>query len=143
MVRPMILVLGLLLSTCLFKSDLAAQQRAESGSMTQVFEHRTYTTHPGRLDALLRRFRDHTTRIFAKHGMLNVGYWVPKDPPLSENTLIYILAYPSMEAREASWAAFRADPDWVEARTASELDGPINIGVESFFMDPTDFSAIR
>jgi hypothetical protein len=75
--------------------------------------------------------------------MINIGYWIPSDPPLSENTLIYILAYPNREAREESWAAFRADPDWVAAAAASQVDGQIVMGVESVFMDPTDFSAIR
>jgi len=143
MVRLIILALGVLLGTGLLRTGLVAQQTAESSSMTHVFEQRTYTTHPGRLDALVMRFRDHTTRLFEKHGMINIGYWIPSDPPLSENTLIYILAYPSREAREESWAAFRADPDWVAAAAASQVDGQIVMGVESVFMDPTDFSAIR
>jgi hypothetical protein len=143
MVRLIILALGVLLGTGLLRTHLVAQQTEESSSITHFFEQRTYTTHPGRLDALVRRFRDHTTRLFEKHGMINIGYWIPSDPPLSENTLIYILAYPSREARDASWAAFRADPDWVAAAAASQVDGEIVMGVESVFMDPTDFSAIR
>jgi hypothetical protein len=143
MVRLIMLSLGILLGTGLLETDIVAQQPAESNSMPHIFEQRTYTTHPGRLDALVRRFRDHTTRLFEKHGMVNIGYWVPSDPPLSEHTLIYILAYPSREAREESWAAFRADQEWVEAAAASQVDGEIVMGVESVLMDPTDFSAIR
>lgn len=109
----------------------------------QVYELRTYTTHPGRLPALLTRFRDHTTRIFEKHGMTNVGYWVPQDAPLSENTLIYVLSYPSREAARRSWEAFRTDPEWIRVRDASEADGKIVSKVESVFMDATDFSRLR
>ncbi len=122
--------------------EASAQQPARSGE-TQVFELRTYTTHPGRLDALVRRFRDHTTRIFEKHGMTNVGYWLPQDSPLSENTLVYVLAHESRESAAESWAAFRADPEWRSVSEASQVDGPIVESVESIFMDPTDFSAIK
>ena len=109
----------------------------------RVYEIRTYTTHPGRLDALQRRFRDHTTRIFAKHGMTNVGYWVPQDSARASNTLVYILAYPSRDAARQSWDAFRADPEWQRVRAASEADGPIVVKVESVFATPTDFSPLR
>ena len=109
----------------------------------RVFELRTYTTPPGKLDALQSRFRDHTVKIFDKHGMKSIGYWVPQDAPLKENTLIYILAHESRDAAAKSWAAFRTDPDWVKAKAASEKDGPLTTKVESVFIDPTDFSAIK
>jgi len=70
-------------------------------SAERVYEMQTYTAHPGKPDDLLARFRNHTTRLFEQHGMVNEGYWVPADPPLSENTLIYILSYPSREAAGA------------------------------------------
>jgi hypothetical protein len=104
---------------------------------------RTYTTLPGRLDALHKRFREHTNTIFVKHGMSLIGYWTPTEAPKSENTLVYILAYPSMAAREASWKAFREDPDWMKAREESEKDGKIVDKVEAVFLSPTDFSPIR
>ena len=104
------------------------------------FELRTYTTHPGKLDDLLARFRNHTTKLFEKHGMTNIGYWVPSEQP---NTLVYVLAYPSRDAATKAWDAFRKDPDWVTARTASEAKGPIVERVQSVFMGPTDFSAIK
>lgn len=109
----------------------------------RVFEIRTYTTPPGKLEALKTRFRDHTVQIFNKHGMTSVGYWVPQDAPLSQNTLIYILAHQSREAATKSWADFRADPDWVKAKAESEKDGPLTTKVESVFANPTDFSAIK
>lgn len=106
----------------------------------RVYELRTYHTLPGKLDDLITRFRDHTTRLFEKHGMTNVGYWVPMDQP---NTLVYILSYPSRDAAKSSWAAFQKDPDWVKARTASEANGKIVEKVDSVYMNPTDFSKLK
>ena len=119
---------------------LMPQAQAEQ---MRVFEMRTYTSHPGRLDALHKRFREHTNSIFVKHGMSLIGYWTPADGPESENTLVYILAYPSRAAREASWKAFREDPDWKKAQAESEADGKIVLKVESVFLNPTDYSPIR
>jgi NIPSNAP len=106
----------------------------------RVFEMRTYTTEPGRLDALNKRFRDHTNKLFVKHGMDLVGYWTLQG---KDDTLVYILAYPSLAAREASWKAFQADPDWKAAREASEKDGKIVAKTHSIFLDPTDYSPIK
>ena len=109
----------------------------------RVFEIRTYTTHEGKLNDLHARFRDHTVRLFEKHGMANVGYWTPVDEPRSKNTLIYVVAHKDRQAAEKSWAAFRADPDWIKARKASEANGPIVLKVESVFMDATDYSPVK
>jgi hypothetical protein len=107
---------------------------------SRVFELRTYTALEGKLPNLLARFREHTVKLFEKHGMQNIGYWVPKDQP---NTLIYIVAHKSPEAAKASWEAFRQDPVWVKARTESEANGKIVDKVTSVFMDPADFSKIK
>ncbi len=109
----------------------------------RFFEMRIYTSHPGKLADLNTRFRDHTNRLFVKHGMTLIGYWTPTEGPEAENTLIYILAYPSREARDASWKAFRADPEWIKASTESEKNGKIVEKVESKFMTPTDYSPIK
>lgn len=109
----------------------------------RVFEIRTYTTEPGKLSDLLKRFREHTTKLFEKHGMTNIGYWVPTDEPLSKNTLIYVLAHTSREAAKQSWKDFQADPEWIKVKAASESNGKIVTKVESIFADPTDFSAIK
>jgi hypothetical protein len=121
-------------------TDAAARDKKKAD---RVFEMRTYTTHPGRLDALHARFRDHTNKIFVKHGMELVGYWTPTDEETSSTTLVYILAYPSMEARQASWKAFVNDPDWIKAFAESKADGPIVMKVENRFMAPTDYSPIK
>jgi hypothetical protein len=117
--------------------------RAEAQGASRVFELRTYTAPEGKLDALNARFRDHTTRLFAKHGMTNIGYWVPSDAPKSQDTLVYILAYPSREAAKASWAAFQKDPEWQKARTESEANGRLTTKVESVFMEPTGYSPLK
>lgn len=109
----------------------------------RVFELRTYTTLPGKLEDLQARFRNHTTRIFEKHGMKNVGYWVPQDAPLKDNTLIYVIAHESRDAAKQSWAAFRNDPEWQKVAKESEVNGKIVEKVESVFMTATDYSAIK
>jgi hypothetical protein len=110
----------------------------------RVFELRTYTTHEGRLPNLNKRFREHTIKLFEKHGMTNFGYWIPTDKP---NTLIYLLAHKSQEAAKASWDAFHANPDWDKVRKASEAEagGSLTIkgGVESEFLKPTDYSPTK
>jgi hypothetical protein len=109
----------------------------------RVYELRTYHCMPGRLEALKARFRDHTTKIFAKHGMKNIGYWIPADAPASQDTLIYIVSHESREAAKKSWTDFGSDPEWKTVRDASEKDGKIVEKVDSVYMTPTDFSALK
>lgn len=116
---------------------------AQAQRNDRVFELRTYTCYEGKLDALKARFRDHTIKLFEKHGMTNIGYWVPQDEPKSKTTLIYILAHKSREEAKKSWDTFRADPDWIKARDASEANGKIVEKLESVFMTPTDFSKMK
>ena len=94
------------------------------------------------MPALLKRFRDHTTMIFEKHGMQNVGYWNPTGED-GENTLIYLLAHDSREAAEKSWKAFGSDPEWKKVQQESEKDGKIVEKVERVFLKPTDFSKLK
>jgi hypothetical protein len=130
----------LLTTAALFVAVAVSAHAQDSG---RVFEMRTYTALDGRLDALQKRFREHTVKLFEKHGMTNIGYWVPQDPARSKNTLIYILAHKSREAAEKSWAAFRVDPEWIKARNASEADGKIVDKIEAVFMTGTDYSALK
>ena len=108
-----------------------------------VYELRTYTAHEGKLDAMNARFRNHTLRIFEKHGMKNIGYWTPQDAPLNENTLIYLLAHPSREAAKQAWDAFRADPEWQAVRAESEAAGLIVAKLTSVFLNAVDYSPMR
>jgi NIPSNAP len=118
-----------------------AAMKAETAN--RVFEIRTYTAEDGKLDALLARFRDHTCQLFEKHGMTNIGYWVPQDEPKSKNTLVYILAHPSRDAAKKNWSEFSRDPDWQKAKADSEADGKLTTKTESVFVDPTDFSPLK
>ena len=108
-----------------------------------IYELRTYTTFEGRLPALLARFENHRVSLFVKHGIRNVAYWVPQDENLSENTLIYVIAHANRDSAVASWNAFRNDPEWVEARAASQLDGDIVKEVVSVFMEATSWSPMQ
>lgn len=109
----------------------------------KVFELRTYTSPEGKLDDLVARFRNDTLRIFEKHGMENVGYWLPTDAPASSNTLIYILAHDSRDAATKSWAAFRDDAEWKAVAERTQANGPIVSKVESVFLEATDFSPLK
>jgi hypothetical protein len=116
---------------------------AQAQGNTRVYELRTYTAAPGKFDALNKRFRDHTVKLFSKHGMQHVGYWTPADAPLSENTLIYVISHASREAAKKSWDAFRSDPEWIKARDESQKDGSLTTKVESVYLNPTDYSPIK
>lgn len=107
---------------------------------TRYFEMRIYYCHPGKLDALIERFTNHTTRIFEKHGMENIGYWLPVDN--KENALYYVLAYPDKASRDASWKAFTNDKEWQKVKKASEKKGNIVAKVTSVFMDAPTISPI-
>ena len=120
----------------------SAQAEEKGGAEMRCYELRTYVTVPGRLPNLHARFRNHTVKLLEKQGMKLVGFWTPVD---KENTLIYVVEHASREAAQKSWAAFRADPDWLKARKASEEEagGSLTEKVESVFMNPTDYSAMK
>jgi NIPSNAP protein len=122
---------------------LTATPAAYAPGDHRVFELRKYTAPEGKLGDLEKRFREHTIRIFNKHNMTSIGYWVPQDAPDSQNTLIYLLAHPSREAAKKNWAEFTADPEWQKVSAESQVNGRIVSKVESTFMDPTDFSQIK
>ena len=124
----------LLLSAALW---LPAAAAAGADTEARFFELRTYHAAPGKLEALLTRFRDHTLAIFQKHGMTNIGYWLPQTN--SDNLLIYLLAYPSREARGQAWKEFSADPEWQAVARESERNGRLVTKVDSVFLEPTTF----
>ena len=130
--------LSLSLFLLLNASSLSAEE-----AKTRFFELRTYTTAPGKLDALHKRFSEHTNKLFVKHGMELVGYWTPAGGEKAENTLVYILAYPDRASRDKSWKAFLNDPDWKKAFKESRKDGPILKKVRSQYLNPTEYSLIK
>jgi len=147
-VPAVMLVLGIAIGALI--SPLAsAPVRAENQAQAPVrepatvYELRTYTTNEGKLPALQARFRDHTMKIFERHGIHSIGYWVPQDAPRSSNTLIYIVAHASREAATRNWDEFRQDPEWQQVAAASEANGKLLAGIESVYMDAADFSPMK
>lgn len=129
----------LLLLVCI--SVLAFPVIALSGEPkkdARLFELRIYTANKGKLDALNARFRDHTLKLFEKHGMTNIGYWVPIDNP--DEKLYYLLAHKDRASRDASFKAFGADPAWKAAAKESEKNGPLVKKAEAIFLSATDYS---
>jgi hypothetical protein len=123
-----------------------AQENASVAKDSRVFEMRTYYAAPGRIEDLHARFRNHTSDLFKKHGMTIVGYWVPVDEKaggVSGNTLVYLLAYPSLEARKTSWDDFGKDTEWNTVRTESEKNGKLVEKVDSVFLKATDYSPMK
>ena len=107
---------------------------------TKVYELRVYQAAPGKLAELVARFREHTAKLFDRHGMKNVAYWTAIDEPQKSNTLIYILEHPSREAAAANWKSFQDDPEWKSVRDKSEANGKLVEKVESTYLVLTDFS---
>jgi hypothetical protein len=124
-------------------ASLWAASRREStdvGASTAVYELRVYHAAPGKLADLLARFREHTVKIFDRHGMKSIAYWTPLDERDKSNTLIYILEHPSREIAAANWKSFQDDPEWKSVRDKSEANGKLVEKVDSTFMSLADFS---
>jgi len=129
-------------ATLLPASLWAAAREANSSShgAAGVFELRIYHAAPGKLAELEARFRDHTIKLFDRHGLKSVAYWTPVDEPEKSNTLIYILQHPSREAAAANWKSFQDDPEWKSVREKSEANGKLVEKVDSTYLVLTDFS---
>jgi len=121
---------------CVLVMSPLSLQAQEAG----VFEMRTYTASEGKMEALLKRFREHTLGLFESHGMVNVGYWLTKE---EAPKLVYLIKHESEEAAKENWAAFRNDPKWQAAFKASRVDGKLVMGIDSQFLAATDFSKIQ
>jgi hypothetical protein len=122
-------------------SGLRGVEQNMQTSTTAVFELRVYHAVPGKLADLLTRFREHTVKLFDRHGMKSVAYWTPLDEPEKSNTLIYILEHPGREAATKNWKAFLDDPEWKSVRDKSEANGELVEKIDSTFMGLTDFSS--
>ena len=115
---------------------------APDGKM-RVFEMRTYHAAPGKMDALHARFRDHTLRLFEKHGIKSIGYWTGADD-VQRQKLYYIVAYPDRPAREQRLGnGIAKDAEFLKAVAESEKDGKLTTEIESVLLSPTDYSAMR
>ena len=113
---------------------------SSSNTVSKIYELRTYYCHEGKLDDLNSRFRNHTVKLFEKHGMENIGYWTHNE---KEDVLIYVLAFPDLEARKKSWTSFSQDPVWQKVFEASKVDGPLVKEIDSVIMDQVDYSNVH
>jgi hypothetical protein len=125
-----------------FVTARLARPNQVSADSNRVFELRVYHSVPGKLPALESRFRDTVSKLFAKHDLKAVGYWVPEDAPASDDTFIYILAHPSREETKKNWDAMRADPAFQEMLKSEQADKTVE-KVDSTYMHPTDFSPMK
>jgi NIPSNAP len=127
------------LAASTWSTSQGAEDRAMPSSST-VYELRVYHALPGKLDDLLARFRDHTIKLFDRHGLKSVAYWTPAEEPQKSNTLIYILQHPSRDAAAINWKSFQDDPEWKSVHAKSEANGKLVEKIDSTFMTLTDFS---
>jgi hypothetical protein len=134
-------VLGILLAGMLLPGPRVTA--ADSPPAGKVYELRVYHVNPDKLEALHARFRDHTCKLFQKHGIEVIGFWTPTAGEEAKNTLYYLLAFPSAEAQKAAWQAFRDDPDWKQAKADSEKEGVLVNKVDSTNLKATDYSPMR
>ena len=141
--KTLIRTISLMSVVAVMVSGLIIEPVAAQAASGKVFELRTYKSTPGNLDKLLARFRDHTMRIFEKHGMTNIGYWIPTDEAESADTLVYLLSHENQEAAANSWRAFSQDPEWQKVNADSNANGPILDSVQRKFMTATDFSQMK
>lgn len=117
-----------LIFAMLVSFTVLGQQEIQSS----YFEMRTYTTHEGKRSDLIKRFQDHTLRLFEKNGIENVAYFLPSDE--ADQSLTFIIGYPSEESRDNLWNKFASDPEWKTAQRASEENGPLVRKVDQVFM---------
>lgn len=120
--------------------ELSPKIKKSAGKGERIFELRTYHCFPGKVENLNARFRDHTRKLFKKHGMTNVAYWFTAEKDGAQPKLVYLLAHKSEETAKASFDAFRKDPEWIKVRDASEAGGKIVEKVESVYLTPLPFS---
>jgi len=134
----------LALAAALIGLALTLAASARDAKPARVFELRTYHTPDGKLVDLHRWFRDHTCALLTRHGAELVGFWTPTDEKDGKDkTLVYLVAYPDRDAATRTWQSFRDDPAWKKAKAESESNGPLTEKVESVFLEPTDYSAMK
>lgn len=141
LIVPALLAVAALRTGAADEKPTPAAARAQGSDKGRYYEMRIYTAAPGKMDALHKRFRDHTMRLFEKHGIKNVGYWT--GTAKNEGKLYFIISYPTEQSRDKHWNAFAQDPDWQKAMKASEENGKLVAGVEQVFMNPTDYSPTK
>jgi hypothetical protein len=103
-----------------------------------LYELRIYHVVPGRMQAILDRFRDDTISIFAKHNMKVTEFWVDADE--SKNDLYYILEHQDMASRERNFQEFLEDREWLELKERTEQNGPLYESIDIIYLRNAPFS---
>jgi len=125
-------------------NDYSAAARNPIKQPGGVYELRTYLANPGKLSNLNNRFRDHTTRLFNKHGIDNLGYWTPFDEPESGNTLIYLIHHANRTQADANWKSFGSDPQWQKVARESQANGKfLALPPDRLYLKALDFSPLK
>ena len=122
------------------RGSTAPESVALAQAASRVYELRTYTVPEDRLEPLHARFRNHTLRIFPRHGINNVVYFRPQDPDKAKTTMVYLISHASRQAADQNWAAFRKDPEWQKVAAES---GVGQVKIVSEFLEPTDYSPMK
>jgi hypothetical protein len=135
------LVLGVFIAGLVVSGETVSAPRPPQTA--KIYDMRVYKANPGKLNALNARFRDHTCRIFTKHGMKLIGFWTPSEGADAKDTLIYIVAFPNLEAQKKAWKSFWDDPEWKKVKADSEKDGVLVKEMKSTLLRATDYSPIR
>lgn len=143
MLRNYKVTVGLLAMTFTAGVLVGQATLVKAAGTNRVLEIRTYTTHPGKLPALVERMGHGEGQVFERLGMKPMGYFVANESPKSENTFVYILSHESREKAKENWAKFREDAQWKEVRARSEAGGPVVAKSETIFVDPTDYSPLK
>ncbi|MGD0897958.1 MAG: NIPSNAP family protein [Thermoguttaceae bacterium] len=133
--------LGVLIGVLALRGAPASS--ADNPPAGKVYDMRTYKVNPGKMEALHARFRDHACKLFQKHGMELIGFWTPTEGEEAKDTLIYIVAFPSVEAQKKAWDAFWADPEWKKVKADSERDGVLVKEIKGKNLKATDYSPLR
>ena len=90
-----------------------------------LYELREYTAVPGKMPALIRRFKEHTLAMFEKQGMEVVFIGPTEFGDNSSNELVYIMRFESYREMQEQWATFVSNPEWQAVKEKSEVDGPL------------------
>ena len=138
-----VVVLALCTRAAVLALSASAADKGDKSVDQRVYELRTYYAADGKMEALHARFRDHTLKLFDKHGLKVEGFWKPIDDKAAGEKLIYLLSFPSKDAAAKSWKEFQDDPDWKAAKAESEKDGKLVDKVESVYLTSTDYAPMK
>lgn len=81
-----------------------------------ITELRFYEVEPGRSADMQARYHGPLRGLFARHGIRVAGAWLSACGPKAP-LFVYLMHWPSLDARNQAWDGFYADPEWARVRT--------------------------